>query len=183
MRILYKKHLEGKKVLFIFLLTNIIYLIMIFITIPRVMSFSNGNDLFDMMPAGYSADYAQNLLSTLGQEGRNDYLTVQLPVDFIYPLLFGLCYSLIIAYFLAKLNRFDRPDFYLILLPIIAGLFDYLENFGIILMILHYPNFSLVTASFANTCTIIKSGLSVLSFTLLLFLVGVFLIRSVKSQK
>jgi hypothetical protein len=183
MRSFFKKHIQGKKVLIIFLITNIVYLFMLLVTIPLVMTYSNGMDLFDMMPAGYSEEYAQTLLSTLGTEGRNSYLYIQLPVDMIYPFLFGLTYSLLLAYFLDKLKWIDKPVFYSTLLPLAAGMFDYLENAGIVIMLNQYPDITSITARFANACTIIKSALSTISFSLLLILIVIFFIQKIKSRK
>ncbi len=183
MRSFFKKHIQGKKVLIIFLITNIVYLFMLLVTIPLVMTYSNGMDLFDMMPAGYSEEYAQTLLSTLGTEGRNSYLYIQLPVDMIYPFLFGLTYSLLLAYFLDKLKWIEKPVFYSTLLPLVAGMFDYLENAGIVIMLNQYPEITSIAARFANACTVIKSALSTISFSLLLILIVIFFIQKIKSRK
>jgi hypothetical protein len=179
----FKKHIGGGKVLLVFLLTNVVYLIMIGYTIPGVRQYANGNNLFDMMPGGYSADYALHLLTLLGEEGRSAYLHNQLPVDMIYPFLFGLCYSLLLAYFLNKLNRLETRLFYVTWLPILAGLFDYLENISIIFMLLRYPSFSPHLASLASVFTVIKSVLSTLSFLMLVVLLITIVIRFVKLRK
>lgn len=180
MRKIFKNHIQGKKVLIIFIMTNLVYFCMLFLTIPKVMDYTHGMDLFDMMPAGYSVEYAQTLLTTLGPDGRSAYLYTQLPVDMIYPLLFGLTYSLILAYFLNKLNWIEKPIFFTVLLPLTAGLFDYAENIGIFLMLQAYPDFSVTIATWTNSFTIIKSVLSTLSFTVLLTLLLVILIRRMR---
>lgn len=179
----FKKHIGGGKVLLIFLLTNVVYLVMIGYTIPGVRQHANGNNLFDMMPGGYSADYALHLLTLLGAEGRRAYLLDQLPVDMLYPLLFGLCYSLLLAYFLNKLNRLETRMFYVTWLPILAGIFDYLENISIIIMLQRYPSFSAHLASLASVFTVIKSVLSTLSFLILVVLLITVVIQLVKIRK
>ena len=68
------------------------------------MAFSNGMKLLDMMPTGYNSEYVYALFETLGVEGRFTYLYNQIPIDMIYPFLFGISYCLLIAYFLRKLN-------------------------------------------------------------------------------
>ncbi|MEP1982666.1 MAG: hypothetical protein ABJJ07_03315, partial [Maribacter dokdonensis] len=80
-----EKQRSGKKVLVLFLLTNIVYAYMLLVTIPATMTFSNGLQLLDMMPAGYDLEYVNTLLQTLGNTGRQMYLTKQIPVDMIYP--------------------------------------------------------------------------------------------------
>ncbi len=79
------KNIQGKKVLSIFIITNLIYLIMIFITIPKVMNYANGNKILDMLPFGYSYAYVMKLFNELGVQGRSVYLNYQIPVDMIYP--------------------------------------------------------------------------------------------------
>lgn len=93
------------------------------------MKLSKGIKLLDMMPKGYDLDYLNKLFVTLGENGRHIYLTNQMLVDMIYPLLFGITYSLLLAYFLRKTNNLKPLLSYLCLLPILA---DYLENIGII---------------------------------------------------
>jgi hypothetical protein len=152
-----EKLTSGKKVLSLFILTNVVYLFMLFVTIPKTMRFSNGMKLLDMLPTGYNQDYVNELLKTLGKNGREIYLTNQIPVDMIYPLLFGLTYSLLLAYFLKKLNKLKSPFSYLCLLPIIAGISDYLENIGIITMLNSYPDLTKTMVNTTNIFSVIKS--------------------------
>ncbi|MFT5435533.1 MAG: hypothetical protein ACI840_000166 [Ulvibacter sp.] len=167
-----EKNTSGKKILGLFILTNVVYLFMLFVTISKTMGFSNGMKLLDMLPSGYNRDYVNLLFRTLGENGREIYLTNQLPVDMIYPLLFGLTYSLLLAYFLKKLNKLKSPFTYLCLLPIIAGISDYLENIGIITMLNSYPDLTETTVNATNTFSIIKStSTSIFFITLIIILI------------
>ncbi len=177
MKELIKRNTNGRKVLFLFILTNIVYLIMLTVTIPKVMSYSGGMNLLDMMPSGYNAEYANNLLRSLGEQGRNAYLYIQLPVDMVYPLLFGVSYCLVLAYFLNKLGKTDSPLFYLCFLPLFAGLFDYFENFGIIAMLKTYPGNSGLLTQITNVFSVLKSLLTTIYFVVLIICLIVFVIR------
>ena len=183
MRQLLKKYGKGEKVLLLFLITNLVYAFMILITIPKVMKYANGMNLFDMMPTGYSIQYTKTLLETLGIQGRKTYLYSQIPVDMIYPLLFGITYCLLVVYLLNKIKLIEKPIIYLSLLPIFAGLFDYLENIGIITMLNSYPAFSSLTSEITNVFTIIKSVLSTITFIFLLILFTIFIVKKIKNQK
>jgi len=152
-----KKNISGKKVLVLFILTNVVYTFMLTVTIPKTMEFSNGMKLLDMMPTGYDLNYVSELFSSLGENGRLTYLTNQIPVDMIYPLLFGLSYCLLLGYFLKKLNKLNSPYIYLCLIPIIAGIADYLENIGIIIMLKNYPDLKEITVHATNIFSVIKS--------------------------
>lgn len=180
-----EKHISGKKVLGLFILTNVVYVFMLTVTIPKTMKFTNGMKLLDMMPAGYDFDYASKLFSSLGENGRATYLTIQIPVDMIYPLLFGLTYCLLLGYFLKKLNKLYSPYLYLCLLPIIAGIADYLENFGIMAMLKNYPALTEITVNTTSSFSMVKSISTTALFIaliVLLIILGIQLIRSNKTS-
>ncbi|MCX6303659.1 MAG: hypothetical protein NT040_01700 [Bacteroidetes bacterium] len=177
MRVLIKRHIRGREVLAFFVLANLLYLLMIFVTIPQVTAYSGGMKLFDMMPLGYDLVYARNLLDTLGTNGRAVYLTLQLPVDMFYPLFSGIAYCLLMAWLFKKLNLIDKPAAYLCVIPLVAGMFDYLENFGIIAMITSYPAVSALQVSVVSIFSVIKSMLSAAFFTLLIVSLLVFLVK------
>lgn len=152
-----EKNISGKKVLGLFILTNIVYTFMLTVTIPKTMEFSNGMKLLDMMPSGYDFNYVNELFTSLGDNGRLTYLTNQIPVDMIYPLLFGLSYCLLLGYFLKKLNKLNSNYIYLCVIPIIAGIADYLENIGIITMLKNYPELKETAVYKTNIFSVIKS--------------------------
>lgn len=182
MKKLIESNLSGKKVLLLFLLTNLVYTFMLLVTIPKVMEFSNGIELLDMMPFGYDADYVHTLLATLGHQGRSFYLYMQIPIDLVYPSLFGISYCLILAYYLKRLNKLNSILIYLCWVPIIAGVFDYLENFGIISMLNGYPNFSKNLIMSANIFTIVKSMFTTIYFVVLLVVLILVGLKSLKQK-
>lgn len=171
-----EKNSSGKKVLGLFILTNLVYAFMLLVTIPYTMEFSNGMEILDMMPTGYDLDYVNKLFSTLGENGRETYLTSQIPVDMIYPLLFGISYGLVLAYFLKKINRLNSSFMYLCLLPIIAGVADYIENIGIITMLNSYPDLTETTVNATSMFSVIKSistSIFFLALVIILILLGI----------
>ena len=174
MKELIKRNINGKKVIFLFILTNIVYCIMLLITIPGVMAFSNGMKLLDMMPTGYDHAYVNNLFKTMGEKGRNAYLFRQLPVDMVYPFLFGLSSFLLLAYFLGKIGKLDGPLFYICFIPLFSGLFDYGENIGIIKMLKTYPENLKLISQVTNIFSILKSSGTITYFILLIILLIVF---------
>ena len=176
-------NLTGKKVLLLFILTNIVYAVMLTVTIPKTMTFSNGLKLLDMMPLGYDLEYINMLFETLGENGRQVYLTNQLPVDMIYPFLFGISYCLLIGYFLNKLNKLDSFFFYLCILPLIAGIADYLENFGIFTMLYNFPDFSPFTAKVTNVFSVIKSMTTTVFFIALIVTLLMLGISKIKERR
>jgi hypothetical protein len=157
MRELVRENINGRKVLILFILTNICYVFMLTITIPKVMSFSGGMKLLDMVPTGYGVEYVNSLLNVLGDNGRYAYLFNQLPVDMVYPILFAITYPLVLAFFLNKLKKLDSYLFYFCLLPLFSGFFDYCENIGIISILSTYPYNSDNLTQITNTFSVLKS--------------------------
>ena len=179
-----EKNISGKKVLGLFILTNLVYTFMLTVTIPKTMKFSNGMKLLDMMPTGYDLNYVNELFTSLGENGRLTYLTNQIPVDMIYPLLFGLSYCLLMGYFLKKLNKLNSPYSYLCIIPIIAGITDYLENIGIITMLKIYPELKESAVYTTNIFSVIKSistSIVFIAFIVILITLGIKVLNRKKS--
>lgn len=174
---------SGKKVLILFVLTNVVYLFMLIFTIPLTMGFSNGMKLLDMLPMGYDWSYVNELFGSLGTEGRTSYLTKQIPVDMVYPLLFGVSYSLLMAFFLKRLNKLRTPFTYLCLLPIIAGVADYFENLGIISMLRTYPEITEFAAQTTNFLTLLKSSFTTAFFLTLIIVLVLLGFKTLNSKR
>lgn len=181
-RNLINRNLKGRKVLLPFILTNIIYVFMLTVTIPKVMEFSGGMKLLDMMPGGYTSEYVKTLFNNLGNEGRSAYLYKQIPVDMIYPLLFGVSYCMVMAYFLNKLGKLDSKLIYLCYIPILSGLFDYLENIGIILMLIGYPDISMGLIKLTSIFSVCKSVSTTIFFMMLIILLIILALIKIKRR-
>ena len=164
----FQKISSGRVVLFSFILTMAVYLLMLLYTIPKVESFAPGIALFDLSPAGYSYQHATSLLEALGETGRSVYLYQQLPADFIYPGLFAISYSLLLIWLFAKSFKPDSKIFYLAIVPALGGLFDYLENVCIVLMIKSFPDLSQELVTVASSFSVLKSIFTTGFFLLLL---------------
>ena len=108
-----------------------------------------------------------SLLESLGQEGRKAYLFPQLALDFVYPGLFAISYSLILVWVFSKQIRSDSKLFYLAFLPAFAGLFDYVENILIIRIIIKFPAVTNELVSAASGFTLLKSAFTTASLLLL----------------
>jgi hypothetical protein len=174
--------IQGKTVLWLFIITNLIYVFMLTVTIPKVMGFAGGMKLMDMLPSGYDFQYVNVLLNKLGEEGRALYMYRQIPADMIYPALFGISYSVLLLYFFKKLNKLNSGLVYLSILPPIGGLFDYMENIGIIFMLKRFPDLTTDLVSMTNVFTIVKSFLTSVYFIVLLVTLGVWVFQLLKKK-
>jgi small-conductance mechanosensitive channel len=156
---------------------------MLTFTIPKVSAFANGMKILDMMPEGYDIQYVNTLFAALGENGRDAYLYNQIPLDLIFPALFGIGYCLLFAFLLKKLNQIKSPFFYFSFLPLIAGISDYLENTGIITMLNQYPNCSDETVTITSTFSFLKSSTTTIYFIALIFVLIAFGVQYVKSKR
>lgn len=95
----------------------------------------------------YSPGQLHDLFNHFGKSGLNEYMHIQL-IDMFYPLVYALLLSglLFIAY---RNSKF----YWVIYLPFIASVFDYLENFMLRFLALSYPDFNDGVAHFAAFCT------------------------------
>jgi len=176
-----ERNLEGNKVLIFFLLSMVVYLTMLLVTIPRVMSFSGGMKILDMMPIGYDAQYVNELFLKLGEPGRQAYLYNQIPLDLVYPALYGIGFSLVLAWFLNRMGKLGSNLIYC-LLPVFAGVFDYCENFGIIAMLLTWPEIPVNLVSVTNLFSILKSSLTSVYFIVLIIVIITFGVKSITKK-
>jgi len=163
-----QKYSTGKVILVLFVLTMAVYLTMLSYSIPAVTAFAPELPIFDLSPTGYSFAYASELLNALGAEGRDIYLSTQLPIDFIYPGLFSITYSLLLVWLFGKTFSSNSKIYYFALVPFLAGMFDYVENVFIIKMINSFPELQVTTVKTASTLTILKSSFTMLFFILLI---------------
>ena len=162
-----RKLASGRTVFILFIMTMSVYVTMLFLTIPMVGSYAPNMELFDMSPSGYSYQHAMSLLERLGDAGRTMYLTRQLPLDFIYPGLFAVSYTLMLLWLFSKSVKETSRVFYLVFIPALGGLFDYLENVYIIRMINSFPDLSPKLVQVASTLTLLKSIFTTIFFFLL----------------
>ena len=178
-----QKHSTGKVILVLFVLTMAVYSTMLLYSIPAVTAFAPTLPLFDLSPAGYSFNHANELLKTLGDEGRNLYLSTQLPLDFLYPGLFSVTYSLLLVWLFGKTINVNSKIYYFSLVPFLAGIFDYAENIFIIKMINSFPDLQVTTVKIASIFTILKSSFTMFFFILLIASVAFIIKKKISNNQ
>lgn len=115
---------QGKTVLLLFIITNVVYVSMLMYSLSLVSSYAPESVLFDMSPMGYSYIQAIESLTSLGIEGREAYLNVQLQLDFIYSGMFAVSYALLITLMLKKYLPKESKLYCIAFVPFMAGGFD-----------------------------------------------------------
>ena len=93
-------------------LTVLITLVMDFVLFPKIEATTEGIKSFDLNSFGYTFEQAQKYLSLLSDEGRKLYLNVQLPLDFVYPVVYTV-------FFISMLYLFSKSIKTTIIFPIL----------------------------------------------------------------
>lgn len=140
---------------------------------PSLITISGGPGLLDVMPF-YTAQEAHFMLGQYGVKGRELYLKF-LAADFIFIPVYSFGFSLLFTRTVKA--KFGENDYWiwLNLLPFAIGIFDCLENFSILSMLLMYPESNWKVATFSGFATLCKTVLTLVSLLCLGYL-GVSLI-------
>ncbi len=143
--------------------------------VAGLLKITNGANILDF-EFGYSSAQANSIVTALGEQGRLFYLTKIIPIDFVFPATYMLCYAGWIAR-LAKnvlpLRRAKR----LLILPLLAMLFDWLENIGIIFILTQYTGISDGAVALASTAGMIKFTFTLCSMVTIFVLLVLSLLK------
>ena len=143
----------GRKSLIILFAMIMVFNLLLF---PLFMPANDDTKPLDIMFA-YSPAEAYEVISSLGDAGRQNYIKGLLFLDFIYPVI----YSLFLGFSIFLLYR--NP--LLSASPLLILLSDYIENTGIIIMLSLYPSEIVSIAWITSFFTSLKwtlAGLAVL---------------------
>jgi hypothetical protein len=116
---------------------------------------------------GYSPDTAYAVMSAYGAGGRRAYLWTELTADVLYPIAYALFLSLSVAYLFERARPGSVVARHATLLPFAALVADYVENAGIIVMLVRYPQRSDPLVRLTSVITCVKWVLFVAAIGLL----------------
>ncbi len=124
----------------------------------------------------YSKFDVEQVFTLMKEEGRENYKIVVGFIDMIYPIVYGF----IILFLLIELNRgnSNRKLKLIYIFPIIVVVLDYIENINILLMLKSYPNIADVNVILCSTATSLKWTFVLVSFTLIILLLIIKLVRN-----
>ena len=103
--------------------------------------------------------------------------------DFLY--IFGYVVPLFaLILFLSRKfeNRTVTIGLYMSLTPVIAGIFDFIENFNLLIMLNDTPNFASVIPLLASISATIKFGFLLAGAIFFLIAIGLFIFKKLKKQ-
>ena len=156
-----------------------------FVSVPLALNGANHLRILDLRFLGYDHEQVNHFLTSIGPKGRAQYLGHQLIVDMLYPLFFGLSYSLMLAYFLKRTKQLSSYKFLFCYLPFVTTMADYAENFGIIKILHDFENNAL-RASTVDACsaiTVFKFAASIPFFIVLAITIFTFIKQSLKLKQ
>lgn len=145
------------------------------IGVAGLLQITNGANILDF-EFGYSTAEAYDLLTALGEQGRSFYLTRIIPIDFPFPFTYMLFYAGWIALLVKNTVPNSKAKYFLIV-PILAMLFDWIENIGIIAMLRNYPSLPVWAVTTSSVSGMLKTIFTVSSIAIIAILFVVFMIR------
>lgn len=116
---------------------------------------TGGVGLLDMQVL-FSPEQAYAHFNAMGEAGRAFNLSHIVPLDLVFPFVYALFFSVTITWILSHWLPIESRWQRLNVIPLLAGLGDYLENAGIITMLLSWPYQSSLATWFTMIAGCIK---------------------------
>ncbi|SDX76258.1 hypothetical protein SAMN05518855_1020131 [Paenibacillus sp. CF384] len=145
----------------------------------KLNDYSGGAGILDLR-LSYSADKAYAIIGAYSDAGRSFYVTFTLAADYIYPIVYSLCFSLLTT---VIYRRAFAPKSWLHQLPLliyITLLLDYLENACILTMLTNYPDRITFIAQAGSLFTTLKWTMAAISILLLLFGIVMLIVKRLR---
>lgn len=141
-----------------------------------ILDSGGGANLLDSRTSGYSPESAYNMISAYGSQGIKYHLMIAV-ADMFFPPVLAFFLLLTIAYFYKPFFRSQSLIRWLIVLPIIYLVSDYLENVGIVTMLLSFPIRMSGMARFANFMFMSKHASSNATIVVIFIGLGLWIIQ------
>ncbi|WP_172279043.1 hypothetical protein [Chryseobacterium sp. LAM-KRS1] len=161
---------------------GILFGIMSFFLIPGLQAHLGTTQLLDTMFSGYSTEYAEYLMQKLGHEGRHSYLSLELYADVPFIFFYVTVFTLLTVRLLIKNRLWNSWFRFIAFLPLLAGIFDWLENSMIISVLIQYPDINGKLISISSFATYMKGCFLILMFLSLLLNLMMILYRFIVSK-
>jgi hypothetical protein len=116
----------------------------------------------------YSADELFRMAEAYGEAGRTEYIRVRFTFDLFWPLVYTFFLTTSISWVYGRAFPGENQVRRVNIIPLLAMLFDYLENITTSTVIWRYPHQTPLLASLAGVFTTIKWFLVGGSFVILL---------------
>ena len=142
------------------------------IGVAGLLRITGGANILDF-EFGYTHEEATNMLTALGAEERAFYLTRIVPLDYPFPFTYMLFYAGFISLLIKHTKQKEQLG-YLLFVPVLAMLCDWMENIGIIAMLNSYPNVPEWSVSLASIMGMLKTIFTIGSLAIIVGLLILF---------
>ncbi|GIW08634.1 MAG: hypothetical protein KatS3mg060_3439 [Dehalococcoidia bacterium] len=133
-----RRSATGRRLLALTFMMLVFTLMILPWVMERFAGYSRGGHPIDVN-VGFAPADAYATLEALGAEGRTFYLLFQITGDIVWPLVYALFLSTLLAWLFARGFSPSSPVQRFIIVPFLVLAADYAENLGILAMILAYP--------------------------------------------
>jgi hypothetical protein len=116
----------------------------------------------------YKGETLYDVAQSYGEAGRGRYIFLRWTFDLVWPLVYLLFLVSVTAQLCKAYNK--KWLNYIIWLPIVATVFDYIENSLLTIFMMLFPSRIFWLGTLAGLATVIKWTLLYLSFALIFFL-------------
>jgi hypothetical protein len=149
--------------------------------VAQLKEITGGTGILDMMVL-YTPDQAYALFAAMGEAGRTFDLTHIVPLDMFFPFVYSLFDAVAITWLLHRWlpagSRWHRLN----VVPVVGGIADYLENFGIITMLLAWPAHLADIARFTMAMGLIKFTFGIISVLILFGALAGWVVSFIKNR-
>lgn len=128
-----------------------------YVGVGKLLEITGGHSILDMELMGYSSEKAYNILGALGEAGRTFYMRYIIPLDFPFPLSYGVFYFITLTVIAKSLFRNMKRPWLFGMIGAFATFFDWLENVAIIILLHNYPEHLNRIIKMASVFTQLKS--------------------------
>ncbi len=151
---------------------------------PSTAAKYEGKDLQPLdLRMGYTKQEVTDLFTKMGTEGRNSYSFGLNVIDSIYPFVYTALLVLLLVLFINKLQLSNPNWSFLIILPALIMLADFIENRIVTAMLKNYPIIKHSTAAFGSAATTVKWVLTVITVLLLFTGMIALALRFIRQRK
>ena len=163
---------------------SLLFVGFLILVLPRVALYTQSQIGVEESPdmlLFYGKEEFYSMLEAYGQSGRNLYVLLRWTFDLIWPLVYGLFLLATIGYLAKDFQKNKQKK--LLVSPLLAVGFDYLENILASIHMLIYPNRIEFLVPVLNLVSILKWGFLVLGFFIFFGLLMYNLFRIITAKR
>ncbi len=172
------------------IISFVLFMCMLFIIngspfgLAKLVEITGGQSILDMeMMKGYSVERAYEILGALGEDGRAFNMKYIIPMDFPFPLAYGLFYFITLTLIMKNIRVSAKRPWLIGIVGLCAALFDWLENIMIINLLESYPERLVGIAKMASIFTQLKSLFIMTSMLLIILGLMIVIIKWFSSRR